>query len=69
MPNPTPDAARVFAQDWIAAWNARDLEAVLTHYREDCTFVSPFVAWFAGEPGGRLVGKASLRVYWTAAQS
>lgn len=67
MPNPTPDAARAFAHAWIAAWNARDLDAVLAHYDEDCTFASPFVARFAGEPGGRLAGKARLRAYWTAA--
>lgn len=67
MPNPTPDAARAFAQDWIAAWNARDLDAVLAHYSEDCTFASPLVARFAGEPGGRLSGKPSLRAYWTTA--
>lgn len=67
MPNPTPDAARTFAHGWIHAWNARDLDAVLAHYSEACTFASPFVARFAGEPGGRLAGKASLRAYWTAA--
>ncbi|MFN3751484.1 MAG: nuclear transport factor 2 family protein [Thiobacillus sp.] len=67
MPNPTPDAARIFAQGWIAAWNARDLDAVLAHYHEDCTFVSPFVVRFAGEPSGSLAGKARLRAYWIAA--
>lgn len=67
MPNPTPDAARAFAEDWTAAWNARDLDAVLAHYSDDCTFASPFVARFAGEPGGRLAGKTRLRAYWTAA--
>ncbi|MEW6120135.1 MAG: nuclear transport factor 2 family protein [Pseudomonadota bacterium] len=67
MTHPTPDAARAFARDWIAAWNARDLDAVLAHYSEDCTFTSPFVARFAGAPGGRLAGKARLRAYWTAA--
>ncbi len=67
MPNPTPDAARAFAQDWIAAWNARDLDAVLAHYSEDCTFASPLVARFTGEPGGRLFGKARLRTYWATA--
>ena len=67
MPNPTPDAARAFAHGWINGWNARDLDAVLAHYSEDCTFASPFVARFACEPGGRLAGKARLRAYWTAA--
>lgn len=67
MTNPTPDAARAFAESWIAAWNARDLDAVLAHYREDCTFASPLVVRFAGEPSGRLAGKARLRAYWTTA--
>ncbi len=67
MPTPTPDAARAFAHGWIHACNARDLDAVLAHYSEACTFASPFVARFAGEPDGRLEGKASLRAYWTAA--
>lgn len=66
MTNPTLDAARAFAQDWIAAWNARDLDAVLAHYSENCTFASPLVARFAGEPSGKLSGKPSLRAYWTA---
>ena len=67
MTNTTPDAARAFAHGWIHAWNAHDLDAVLAHYSEACTFASPFVARFAGELGGRLAGKASLRTYWTAA--
>src|SRR5205809_64676 len=29
------------AQNWIQAWNQRDLEAVLSHYTEDVEFQSP----------------------------
>lgn len=67
MNTPTSDAALAFAHGWIAAWNARDLDAVLARYSEDCTFASPLVAWFTGEPGGRLFGKARLRTYWATA--
>jgi hypothetical protein len=30
-----------FAESWIAAWNRRDVEAVLAHYSKDAQFVSP----------------------------
>lgn len=59
-----PDVARAFAAEWIAAWNAHDLERILAHYTDDVTFASPFVVQIAGEPSGKLTGKAALRAYW-----
>jgi hypothetical protein len=59
--------ARAFAADWVAAWNARDLEAVLSHYTDDFEMSSPYIAQIASEPSGRLVGKASIREYWSSA--
>jgi len=35
---PEPD---VFAKDWSAAWNRRDVEAVLRHFHDDVVFTSP----------------------------
>lgn len=67
MTSLAPHDARAFAQEWVAAWNAHDIERVLGHYAEDVEFRSPFIASFAGEPSGRLCGKAALRAYWTAA--
>jgi hypothetical protein len=67
MPTLTPDFARQFAQEWIAAWNAHDLDAVLAHYRDDFEFASPYIVQIAGEPSGVLVGKAAVRAYWSAA--
>ena len=32
------DFARAFAANWIAAWNAHDLERILEHYTEDVSF-------------------------------
>jgi hypothetical protein len=49
--------------DWIAAWNAHDLEWILSHYREDVVFTSPF-AVRAGIPGGVLRGVSALRSYF-----
>ena len=55
-----------FAADWAAAWNARDLDAVLRHFHEEAVFTSPFAAQIFPETGGRLAGKPAIRTYWEA---
>lgn len=52
-----------FANDWIGAWNARDLDRIVSHYREDVVSVSPFAAR-AGAPGGVIRGLPALREYF-----
>lgn len=64
MTNLDPDFARAFAADWIAAWNAHDLERILDHYTEDVELASPYVVQIAGDPTGRIFGKRALRAYW-----
>lgn len=61
-----PDPA-AFAAEWVAAWNAHDLERVLSHYAEAIVFVSPNSTRYTGDPTGRVVGKAALRDYWSRA--
>lgn len=61
------DFAERFAAEWIAAWNAHDLDRVLAHYGDDFTMSSPYIAAIAGEPSGRLEGKSAVRAYWTRA--
>lgn len=56
--------ADAFAAEWIAAWNARDLERILEHYADDIEFASPFIATRFGEPSGVLKGKVAVRAYW-----
>ena len=63
----TAPKAREFAVAWIAAWNSRDLEGVLSHYTDDFQLSSPLIATIAGEPTGVLSGKESVRRYWSAA--
>ncbi len=62
----TPEPAAFVAQ-WIDAWNARDIEAVLTHYADDVVFTSPTALRFVPETGGTVHGKHALRSYWTVA--
>ncbi len=56
-----------FATEWIAAWNARDLPRVLSHYTEDFEMSSPLIVEIVGEPSGCLRGKEKVRAYWQAA--
>ncbi|MFB7615518.1 MULTISPECIES: nuclear transport factor 2 family protein [unclassified Kitasatospora] len=59
--------AQRFAEEWVAVWNARDLEAVLAHYTDDVVFASPRIVTFIGEPSGEVRGKEALRAYWAKA--
>lgn len=58
---------RAFAEAWIAAWNAHDLERILSHYADDVVFDSPASTRITGDPSGRVIGKAALRDYWRQA--
>jgi hypothetical protein len=61
---PEPDA---FAEKWAAAWNERDVEAVLADFHDDVVFTSPVAAEIVPDTAGVVHGKAALREYWTAA--
>jgi hypothetical protein len=63
---PTPDP-QPFADAWVRAWNAHDVEAVLDHFSDDVVFTSPVAAHVVPESGGVVRGKAALREYWTTA--
>jgi ketosteroid isomerase-like protein len=62
----TPEPQR-FAEEWISAWNARDVDAVLTYYAEDVLFTSPTAQRVVPGSGGTVRGKQALRNYWTRA--
>ncbi len=53
-----------FADEWIAAWNAHDLEKILSHYADEIEFTSPFVVRLFNESSGTLRGKDRLRAYF-----
>jgi ketosteroid isomerase-like protein len=56
--------AEEFAASWVKAWNAHDLEQVLSHFAEDVVFASPVAAQLIDGSDGVLRGKAALRDYW-----
>jgi predicted ester cyclase len=58
------DEAWAFANHWIDAWNAHNLELILSHYGESVELTSPVAAQLLGNPEGRVSGKANLRAYF-----
>ena len=58
------DEARKLANDWIAAWNAHDLDLIMTHYEDAIELTSPAAAQLLGTPDGRVVGRPNLRAYF-----
>lgn len=60
-------SAKIFAEEWIAAWNSHDLEKILSHYSNDFEMTSPIIRQLANEPTGTLKGKEAVRAYWSKA--
>ena len=54
-----------FAAEWIAAWNARDLDRILKHYARDIEFESPFVSRLLHSNENILRGVGLLRIYFS----
>lgn len=61
-----PEFAEELAADWERAWNAHDVEHILSHYTDDVVFQSPYIARRFGEPSGEIRGKEALRQYFSA---
>lgn len=60
----TRDEAWHWADDWVAAWNAHDLERIMKHYEEAVELTSPVAAQLLGISDGKVVGTANLRAYF-----
>ncbi len=53
-----------FAEEWIAGWNAHDLERVLRHYTDDFTIETPMAAKLLPANTGFVAGKENIKAYW-----
>jgi SnoaL-like protein len=65
MMSMTYQSMMAFAESWIAAWNRRDVDAVLAHYADTAQFISPLASNFVDRP--ILCDKKELEDYWRAA--
>lgn len=63
---PTPDS-KTFADEWVAAWNAHDVDAVLAHFHDDVVFTSPVAERMLPDSAGVVRGREALRGYWITA--
>jgi predicted ester cyclase len=60
----TREDAWKLAEHWIAAWNAHDLDLIMTHYEDAIELTSPVVAQLLGTTTGKLIGKTNLKAYF-----
>jgi hypothetical protein len=60
----TREDAWKLANHWVEAWNAHDLDVIMTHYDDAVELISPVAAQLLGIPDGKVVGKANLRAYF-----
>jgi ketosteroid isomerase-like protein len=51
-------------REWIARWNSRDLERVLSLYADDFEMTSDLVQRLGFDLSGTLCGKDKVRTYW-----
>jgi hypothetical protein len=58
------DAAWNLAHCWVEAWNAHDLDLIMTHYGDAVELISPIAAQLLGTSDGKVVGKVNLRAYF-----
>lgn len=56
--------AQRFVEEWVQAWNAHDVDALLDHFTDDTVFSSPVAAQLLDDSDGVLRGKPAIRSYW-----
>jgi len=56
--------ARQFAQDWVDAWNAHELDRILDHYDDNAVLISPVALTLLNNGTGIVQGKPALRDYF-----
>jgi hypothetical protein len=60
----TKEDAWKLANHWVAAWNAQDLDSIMSHYDDAIELTSPVAAQLLGTPDGKVVGRANLKAYF-----
>lgn len=62
-----PSSLAALGRTWVEAWNARDLDRVLTLYDEATVMTSDRIPAMGFDPSGTVHGKDTLRAYWSKA--
>lgn len=64
-----PSALEAIARAWLAAFNARDLDALLALYADHAVHTSPKLRDRKPETKGEIRGKTELRAWWSDAMT
>ncbi|WP_426413755.1 nuclear transport factor 2 family protein [Bradyrhizobium ganzhouense] len=59
-----PSTLAALGRTWVEAWNARDLERVLSLYDEAAVMTSDRIPAMRIDPSGTVRSKDALRAYW-----
>ena len=62
-----PSTLAALGRTWVEAWNARDLERVLTLYDDAAVMTSDRIPALGFGADGTVRGKDALRAYWSKA--
>ena len=62
-----PSQLAALGRTWVDAWNARDLERVLTLYDDAAVMTSDRIPALGFGADGTVRGKDALRAYWSKA--
>jgi ketosteroid isomerase-like protein len=62
-----PADLTALGREWIASWNSRDLDRVLSLYADDFEMTSDIIQRLGFDTSGTLRGKANVRAYWAKA--
>jgi len=60
------EQAKQFVDQWIAAWNAHDLHAILNHYADEFEFYSPLIIQLNFNGSGCITNRKDLSDYFQA---
>jgi hypothetical protein len=61
----TETQAHTFAEEWVAAWNSHDLDAIMSHYDPEVVLISPIAARLLEDASGTVIGKEALLSYFS----
>ncbi|KYG18939.1 polyketide cyclase [Bradyrhizobium sp. AT1] len=62
-----PSTLAALGRTWVEAWNARDLERVLSLYDDAVVMASDRIPALGFDASGTVRGKDTLRAYWAKA--
>jgi ketosteroid isomerase-like protein len=60
----TEERGRQLGEDWVTAWNAHDIDAIMALYATGVVFQTPTAIATLGVPDGRIEGAQALREHF-----